>query len=148
MKNRDQYPVQVWNDHSFAWDETFKGEKVSIPANGFKEMPFYEGHEFKGQFVVLTMKADETEDPKTQKRIRIVEAAYKSALENPTESDEKSEELHPCMAKDCKRVFRTESALIKHSIKDHEDESIVDEEAEQEMPKRGPGRPPKAQATA
>lgn len=144
---RDQCNVQVWNDHSFPWEETFKGDKVTIPANGFKLMPFYEAYEFKGQFFVLAMNADETENAKTQKRIRCVEDEFMKSQSSPQDSDD-GQEIFMCNAKECKKVFTTEAALVKHSEHSHADDVVVDYEAEREVPKRKPGRPAKVTATA
>jgi hypothetical protein len=148
MKKRDQCKVQVWNDHSFAWEENFKSKKLTIPGKSFIELPFYEAYEFKGQYVNLLKKADETEDEKTQKRIRCEEAEWKAIQDIPAGEDDDGQEIFACNAKECKKLFTTESALIKHSEKDHAGEFVVDQEAEREAPKRKPGRPPKEHATA
>ena len=146
---RDQCKVQVWNDHSFPWEETFKGKKLTIPGNGHIMLPFYEAYEFKGQFVILTMKADETEDEKTQKRIRCVEKEWEDYQKGPEDEDDESDlsEIFMCNAKDCKKAFTTQAGLVKHSEKDHAGEFVVDQEAEREAPRRR-GRPPKEHATA
>lgn len=139
---RDQFKVQVWNDHDFPWTEMFKGDKVTIPPKSFLEMNFYEAHEFKGQYVVLEKMADETINPKTQKRIRCVEAAHAKALSGGNDGADDGQEVFQCNAKGCRKMFTTESALLNHSETTHAEEMVTDGDAEEALPKKR-GRPAK-----
>lgn len=132
--------AKVWNDNTCEWTEMFKGEKVTIPAGKYIEMEFYDAHEFKGQYSPIKIKPDDTQDPKSFKMIRVVKVTQEDG-----ELDD-SKQVFPCNL--CKKVFTTEAALIAHSAKEHADQMIVDPSAEEEVPKRKPGRPKRdAEAT-
>lgn len=143
---RDQYNVQVWNDQDFAWKENFKGDPLEIPANGHIVMNFYDAHEFKGNIVPLIANADGMSiNPKCYKKIRVVEHEYQKALSQGVTEDELPEAF---ACNKCKKAFQTEASLLKHSIKEHGDEAIVDDEAEVVIRKK-PGRKAKtAEANA
>lgn len=136
---RDQHKVQVWNDHDFTWEEIFKGDKISIPPKGHISMNFYEAYEFRGQIVPLMKQADETISPKSQKKIRCVEADFEKACH-----DNDVEELQDNFTCNlCKEDFSSAASLVKHSEQKHADRIVTDPDAEEAAPKKR-GRPPKA----
>ena len=119
--------AKVWNDSDHDWSEVFKGEKLHIPARKFIEMEFYDAHEFKSQYSPIKIKADDTQDEKSYKRIRVEKVAQE-------DGEVDRQEVFPCNL--CKKVFNSEEALIKHSAKEHADDVIVDAMAEESVPKR------------
>lgn len=61
--------VKVWNKNSLPHVETFKGDKIEIPAGGCIEMDWEDATEFKGQFFPMVINADGTHNPKGFKKI-------------------------------------------------------------------------------
>lgn len=132
--------VKVWNDNSVIWTESFKGEKITIPAKSFVEMDFYEAHEFKGQFSPVKLKGDGTQDPTTFKMIRVEMPTKETA-----DGDDDGQEIFQCNM--CRKIFTTDAALTKHSESQHADHIVVDADAEKLVAKKR-GRPTKAKTDA
>lgn len=61
--------VKVWNKNTLPHIETFKGDKIEIPAGGSIEMDWEDAIEFKGQFFPMVINADGTHNPKGFKKI-------------------------------------------------------------------------------
>lgn len=121
--------VKVWNDGDYDWKETFKGDPVSIKAKEFITMERQDAIEFRGQYYPPKIMSDDTQDPKSYKRIRI---------EIPLDvSPEQDEGMEVFMCQACKRAFTTDALLVKHSESEHADRAIVvDAVAEKEAMKR------------
>lgn len=116
--------VKVWNDNTHPYSETFKDNKIVIPAGGFIEMEYYEAHELKGGYKAIERDGDNQPLPSSFKMIRVEEP--KSG-----ELDSKIE-LNKCVA--C--AFRGSSPveLHGHILAAHSEQiAKVDEEAEQVM---------------
>jgi hypothetical protein len=129
--------VKVWNDNPHTdWVEKFKGDEVKIPRGQSIEMEFYEAHEFKGQFSPIKIKADGTQDPRSHKMIRV------EAL-NQEQKDEVDDGQEVFQCNMCKKIYTTETSLIKHSEAKHSDHIVTDPDAEQSIPKKR-GRPAKS----
>lgn len=129
--------ARVWNDNPHTdWNETFKGDKVHIPSGKFVEMEFYDANEFRGQFSPIRILPNDSEDPKSYKMIRI------EKLDNKEAGEIELQKSFPCNL--CKKAFSSEETLLKHSDATHADRVIVDEIAEDAMPKKKLGRPAKA----
>lgn len=129
---------KVWNDNPKTdWKESFKGEMLTIPSGKFIEMEFYEAHEFKGQYSPIRILGDETQDPRSYKMIRV-----EKIIEEQGEIE--VQEIFPCNL--CKKKFDSEASLEKHSQSSHADRVIVDELAEEAMPKKKMGRPAKSES--
>lgn len=105
---------RVYNDSPWVHKETFKGDPVVIPANGFIEMEFYDAHEFKGQYVPIVKDAGGQQDEKSFKRIRIIPI---------TGEESKVEAKQVCQA--CKY-----EASSKQDLEEHIDATHLDELAE------------------
>lgn len=135
---RDQCKVQVWNDQSFDWKESFKGEPLEIPAGKFIELPFYEAIEFRGQMIPLLDDGNGGIAEKSQKKIRLVEKQWID-FQKEGDADVDPQE-YACAL--CKETFLTTDALVKHSVKKHADRIVTDSEAEDALPKKR-GRPAK-----
>ena len=64
--------VKVWNDNIYPHTETFKGEKINIPAGSYVEMDWEEAIEFKGQFTgIAPLGPDGKPDARYFKKIRL-----------------------------------------------------------------------------
>jgi hypothetical protein len=114
--------VKVYNDNTHPYTETFKDNKIVIPAGGFVEMEYYEAHEFKGTYKAIERDGDNQPLPSSYKKIRIEEL-------KAGEVDAKIES-NKCVA--CS--FRGSSALDLHGhiLAAHSEQvAKVDEEAEQ-----------------
>ncbi len=126
--------VKVWNDNPHTdWAEKFKGDDVNIPSGKCIEMEFYEAHEFRGQYTPIRIRGDGTQDPKSFKMIRVEQLTQ----EKRDEMDE-GQEVFQCNL--CKKIYTTEASLMKHSESQHEDQIVVDHDAEKSIPKKR-GRP-------
>lgn len=134
--------ARVWNDNKTTdWSEDFKGKTIKIASGKSIDMDFFDAHEFKGQYSPIRLLADETQDPKSYKTIRVEEI-----LDAADELDS-GMEIFPCNA--CKKIYNSQDALDLHS-KEHSDRVVTDPEGEREaqrMAKRKPGRPAKVEAT-
>lgn len=139
--------VKVYNDNKNVpvWKETFKGDPISINYGEPIEMDFFDANEFKGQYFQRKNLADNTQDPKTFKMIRIEKIDPKLVH---TELDKSK--AHKCFV--CAAPFATEKQLMEHGVQAHQDVLIpeTDEEIEarvqEQTQKRKPGRPAKVQA--
>lgn len=111
--------VRVYNDSPWTHKETFKGDPIAIPGNGFIEMEYFEAHEFKGQYFPITKDAGGQQDEKSYKRIRLV----------PIEGEDAKAELKPtCQA--CKYEATSKQDLEDHidatHLEDLEDKEVAD----------------------
>lgn len=123
--------VKVWNDNSYDYKETFREQKIEIPAKGFIKMEQDEAELFKGTFAGILLDADSNPDPRGFKMIRIEPIGAEKAEDAPEKFVSHRDG----------QVFDTKAELLNH-LKQFENEVIVDEQAEKEMTqKRGPGRP-------
>jgi hypothetical protein len=113
--------VKVWNDNVYPYSETFKGDKIHIPAKQCIEMEEEDAISFRGTFSPPVRDADGNDTPAGYKMIRI-EGGGPAAQTAKTAAD------HVCQL--CKEKFQTESSLILHSEHAHKDQIVVDEAAE------------------
>jgi hypothetical protein len=104
--------AKVYNDSPWPHTETFKGDKVTVPANGSIEMEFFDAHEFKGQFYPPLVDADGGQQEKSFKRIRVMPIVEGEAALSP--------EKPRCQA--CKY-----EATSKQDLEDHIDANHLDQ---------------------
>jgi len=138
--------VKVYNDNQNVkvWKETFKGLDVEIEYGKPIEMDFYEAHEFRGQYFPIKKLADETQDPKTMKMIRV-----ESVDLNELHEDIKKTAGYKCNA--CNKNYPSALMLFKHSEVEHAEQMVEDPELDHEIEiekKAKRGRPAKISAEA
>lgn len=75
--------VKVWNDNKYPHTETFKGDKITIPAGGFIEMDYVEAVEFQGQFTPIKKLGTGADDPTGFKMIRVEQPKEPVFKEDP-----------------------------------------------------------------
>jgi hypothetical protein len=129
--------VKVWNDNEHPYYEEFRDKKVSIPPKKFVLMEADEAHLFKCNFAPIKVDADGNPSPEGYKRIRIEELPDSQPETKPVQSG------FICQADGS--VHETEAELKAHIEANFKDQILVDEEAEQALRKRGPGRPKKTE---
>lgn len=124
--------IKVWNDNTYDYKETFRDRDIVIRAKGFIMMDRDEAEVFQGTYAGRLKTGDDQDDPRGFKMIRL--------------------ELDPSAATAAPKgfvchydgkTFQTQSELDAHE-KQYKDKVVVDEQAEQEIKRRG--RPPKAKA--
>lgn len=64
--------VQVWNENTYPYTETFKGDRVHIPAKSFVEMDEDDANMFLGTYNAPRKRGDNTPDPAHYKMLRVV----------------------------------------------------------------------------
>lgn len=116
--------VRVWNDNKYEYRETFKGDKVVIPAGKFIEMQEDEAIQFKGTFSPPVLDSDGNHKPEGFKMIRL-ERITAEMIE-----EAKVNELK-CLA--CAKELATQAQLDAHIKEAHADQHVKDEEAEEEL---------------
>lgn len=124
--------VKVWNDNIHKFQQKFKDDDIVIPAGKFIEMDQFEATEFLGKYYPMVIGADNLQDPKSYKQLRI---------EKPAVTVMEMAQGHKCQG--CGGTFPSSKALETHTDEFHSEHFSDPELAK----KRGPGRPPK-QATA
>lgn len=123
--------AKVWNDNDLDVNDKFKGDPIHIPAHGFIEMDFYDGNQYRGQFVPPLME-NGVQNPKSMKKIRVEK--IESGSEDP-------QTVHACMQ--CKKTYESEPVLKAHIETEHADAARLEiPEVDEEIKTRG--RPKKA----
>lgn len=118
--------VKVWNDNTFDYKDTFKGNEIFIPAKACIEMEYFEAHEFRGAYKSIERDGDNQPLARSFKMIRVEEPAKDAIDVKP--------ELNSCAA--CKFKGTTPKALLEHILAEHAEQAVVDEEAEKEVAKK------------
>lgn len=114
--------VKVWNDNVHPYKETFREQKIEIPAKGFIKMDAEEAHLFKGTFAGILRDADNNPDPRGYKMIRIEAIGAEDAEPAPIQF----------ISQVTGEKFTTQKELDEH-LKQFKDRLFVDEEAEEEI---------------
>lgn len=146
--------VYIKNTNVHPLKELFKGEEVNIEAGDFwrdkkgnkKELDVFEANDFRGTYhpVPFDGSGKMLNDPKYFKMIEMVPVGG-------SEKDFSNEtiDLHRCMVKDCKHVSPSPEELEAHTAVRHGNlEKLILPEVDQEIKRRGPGRPPKEEKQA
>lgn len=102
--------VKVWNDNIHDLDETFKGDKILIPAGKYIEMDPYEANDFKGQYKQRVLDASGLQDPKSFKMVRIEKSNHLAPV---------APMLHKCQV--CGIGYESEKVLGAHADEAHAD---------------------------
>ena len=64
--------AKVWNDNEHVFtDDSFKGEKITIPPKSFIEMEYGEANEFKYKYSPIKVGGDNQQLPSSYKMIRV-----------------------------------------------------------------------------
>ena len=123
--------VKVYNDNQAMpiWKETFKGNEITIEYGKPIEMDFFEAHEFKGTFFPQKFLADQTQDPKSFKMIRVEKVDMNEIHQQTSKSDIK------CWV--CKKPFPSQKAMTIHAVNEHSD-NLVDDGQEVELKTEAP----------
>lgn len=116
--------VQVWNDNTHKYKETFKGDLIEIPAGGFIHMEEDDAHQFKGTFSPPVLDYDGNHTPAGYKMIRIV----KSDQAAP----EPKAEVDPLKCIVCGYKASSKADLAEH-MKTHEHNKVEDPELDKEI---------------
>lgn len=119
--------VKVHNDNIYPYEETFKGEKIHIPAKGHIEMEYGEAIQFKGTFNSPVRDADGNDTPKGYKMIRVEEPPVTESLDSKL-----PENL--CLA--CRYLGKSKADLLEHVHTAHSEQFAVDADAEKEVASR------------
>jgi hypothetical protein len=140
--------VKIFNDNEHPFEANFKGDKVYIGAKSYwkdkdgtpRLFDLFEANDFKGDYHPIKLLGDGTHDPRTFKKIKLVniDAEVKEVVPE-----------HPCML--CGSAYQTEDELDVHLEAEHKNEERVSiaelDKAEIKAQPRPRGRP-RAQATA
>jgi len=116
--------VRVYNDNVIDHVENFKGTKIKIPSKGFIEMDSEEAVLFKGQFFPPQFDKGKIQTIESMKVIRV------EHINSESVGNKKEPETYKCMK--CGHKAINASALKAH-IKQSHIESMVDEDAKQEI---------------
>lgn len=111
--------AKVFNDNIYPYNETFKGEKISIPVKGFIEMDYDEAIEFRGAFSSIERDATGTPKPSSYKMIRVEKIGGDDAAIVDT---------NKCVA--CGKAFAGQGELANHIFEQHP-ESMAPESREE-----------------
>jgi len=136
--------VRVWNDNVHPFRQTFKGEEIAIPPRSFIMMDREEAIQFKGTFSPIERDGGGVPLPTSYKMIRV-----ERTPPSPEEREAvEAQHVNPVTG----RRFATKAELeadLKAYATEHPDAVAHDAEAEAEIkaqvPRRGPGRPKKAE---
>jgi hypothetical protein len=136
--------VKIWNDNVHTYNETFKGEKISIPPGKFIMMEYDEAIQFKGTFAPIKLDADGRPTPEGYKMIRVEEPGAKAAVKAAPMG------CHRCGYKASSAKDLSEHTDLEHADDQRVQLDEVDKELEAKVttePGKKRGRPAKAQAT-
>lgn len=126
--------VKVWNKNTHPFTTTFKGDKITIPPQGFVEMEYYDAYEFRGQYHPQMLDHDGIPLPSSYKMIQVEDS--KSGAPVFETSDTK------CMA--CKFNGTTKFELERHTKEAHSETLLVNEELDKELALKKASEPTKA----
>src|SRR5436190_604337 len=107
--------ARVHNDNVHPFSQEFKGNRINIPAGGFIEMEIEEAIEFKGEYFPMKKNKDGGQDPRSYKKIRVV---------NPGEYSVAPKFINPMTGK----TYPNQKALDA-GLKEHADLVVTDEAA-------------------
>jgi hypothetical protein len=122
--------VKVWNDNSYAYNETFREQKISIPAKEYIEMEHDEALLFRGTFAPIKRDADGNPTADGYKMIRIEEPGV----------PQPAAKVDPLLCQSCRYLALNPSDLTGH-LKTHEADVLVDAEAEAEIERKSARKP-------
>lgn len=119
--------ARVWNMGPLDLNETFKGDVMTIKAGEYKEMEFFDAHEYKSQFAPIFSDASGRHDPKSFKIIKI---------EKIGDEAESHVSTHKCMS--CGKSYESEPVLKAHASTEHAEQAAVEiPEVDEALKKRG-----------
>lgn len=118
--------VKVYNRNKYPYKEKFKDEQIHIEPGGYVEMDEDDAYMFKGSFSSPVLGVDGEHLPQGFKMIEIVKDS-----DAPAEAPKAKS--HQCLA--CKYTGESDADLKEH-LKTHEDQVVVDEEAEKALRKK------------
>lgn len=121
--------MKVWNDNVHPYKETFKDEKIEIPAKSYILMEEDDAYQFKGTFSAPVLNVDGVHLPEGFKMIRLEKHDGDAADTAPKEAG------HKCLA--CGYKGSSPEDVAEHAKANHAESLVVDEQAEAEIKKRG-----------
>ena len=118
--------VYNMNPEGHTHKETFKGDVITIKANEYVLMDYYEATEFRGQFYPMKFDGMGQQDPKTFKCIKLVPDS------TPVSEDKVLERVVYVCNLDGKK-FETQEMLDAHVKENYSDRFYKDEILEKEI---------------
>ena len=116
--------VRVWNDNVHDYSETFREQKISIPAKKFIMMDDEQAHLFVCNFAPIKCDADGNPVPEGYKMVRI----ERNSDAAPVEVKVNENVCHACQYEGASKAD-----LSEHIEASHKSIAVVDEEAEREI---------------
>lgn len=123
--------VKVWNDNIYPFIGNFRDQKIHIPAKEYIEMDHDQAVLFRGEFHPIERDADGQPLPRSYKMIRVEEFGHLAP----------EVKVNPLLCLACRYLATSDGDLKEHQ-KIHAGQVLHDEDAEQELKRRG--RPPKS----
>ena len=129
---------RVWNKHpeGMTHREKFRGELVEIKAGSYVLMDYEDAVQFRGQFFPMKKLPTGEADPAGFKCIRL----------EPHDESQPAPDVKKFISHIDGREFESQALLDAYLKENFADQVFKDDALEEEIKKRGPGRPPKDKA--
>ena len=133
--------ARVWNEHrdGLTYEENWKGQKIRIEAGKYIEMDYYEAVEFKSHPTPIKLTPENTHDPRGFKPLRVEQ------IKDEASTLESTPGVFVCHVNG--KQFSTEKELTDYVKANFSHLLTTDAEGEEEVKRRGRGRPRKEEVS-